>query len=72
MIHLHFRDPFGVERVRTQIVDGGTWAQVAEGETMTVLVCARRRGWFAAYSLLLAEAAPLPDRAPVALGSERV
>jgi hypothetical protein len=72
MIHLHFRDPFGVERVRTQIVDADTWARVAEGEAMTVLVCARRRGWFAAYPLLLAEAAPLHGPTPVALGSERV
>lgn len=72
MIHLHFRDPFGVERVRTQFVDADTWARVAEGETMTVLVCARRRGWFAAYPLLLAEATPLRGPAPVTLGSERV
>jgi hypothetical protein len=72
LIHLHFRDPFGVERVRTQVVDSHTWAGVAEGETMTVLVCAHRRGWFAAYPLLLAEAAPLPGPARVTLGSERV
>jgi hypothetical protein len=71
MVHLHFRDPYGVERVRTQIVDGNTWAHVAEGETMTVLVCARRRGWFAAYPLLLAEALPPRAPAPVRLGSER-
>lgn len=72
MIHLHFRDPFGVERVRTQLVDADTWARVAEGESMTVLVCAQRRGWFAAYGLLLAEATPLRTPAPVALESERV
>lgn len=74
MIHLHFRDPFGVERVRTQVVDGATWARVVEGEAMTVLVCARRRGWFGAYALLLAEAAPLPGPgpAPMPLGSHRL
>jgi hypothetical protein len=58
MVHLQFRDPCGVERVRTQVVDRRTWDQVIEGSPMTVLVCARRRGWFAAYPLLLAEAAP--------------
>jgi hypothetical protein len=60
MVHLQFRDPCGVERVRTQVVDRHTWDRVAEGSAMTVLVCARRRGWFAAYPLLLAEAAPAP------------
>lgn len=58
MIHLQFQDPYGVERVRTQVVDPRTWSRVEEGSSMTVLVCARRRGWFAAYPLLLAEAAP--------------
>lgn len=58
MVHLQFRDPYGVERVRTQMVDEQTWAGVAEGQCMTVLVCARRRGWFAAYPLLMAEAIP--------------
>jgi hypothetical protein len=72
MIHLHFRDPFGVERVRTQVVDGNTWSRVAEEESMTVLVCARRRGWFAAYPLLQAEAVSLPAAAPVPLSSERL
>jgi hypothetical protein len=72
MIHLHFRDPFGVERVRTQVVDGNTWSRVAEGESMTVLVCARRRGWFAAYPLLQAEAVSLPIAASVPLSSERL
>jgi len=72
MVHLYFRDPFGVERVRTQIVDGDTWARVTEGESMTVLVCPRRRGWFAAYPLLLAEAAPPAARAAVALRSGRM
>ena len=62
----------GVERVRTQIVDGDTWARVTEGESMTVLVCPRRRGWFAAYPLLLAEAAQPAARAAVALRSERL
>jgi hypothetical protein len=71
MIHLHFRDPFGVERVRTQIVDGDAWAHVTEGESMTVLVCARRRGWFAAYSLLLAEAVNPVGQAAVVLGTGR-
>jgi len=71
MVHLQFRDPYGVERVRTQVLDKGTWARVSEGGSMTVLVCARRRGWFAAYPLLLAEAAPLPPAPLVPLKSER-
>ncbi len=71
MIHLHFKDPYGVERVRTQIISGDAWADVVEGEAMTVLVCARRRGWFAAYRLLGAEAAPLHREPAVALGPER-
>lgn len=71
MIHLQFRDPYGVERVRTQMVDQGTWARVEEGSPMTVLVCARRRGWFAAYPLLLAEAAPPCAAPPVIVKPER-
>jgi len=71
MVHLYFRDPFGVERVRTQIVDGATWAHVSEGESMTVLVCPRRRGWFAAYPLLLAEAAHPAVQPAAAVGPER-
>jgi hypothetical protein len=71
MIHLQFRDPYGVERVRTQVVDRRTWDRVTEGSPMTVLVCARRRGWFAAYPLLLAEATPLPPVALVTVKSER-
>jgi hypothetical protein len=59
MVHMQFRDPFGVERVRTQMVDARTWERVEEGQEMTVMVCPRRRGWFAAYPLLTAEAAPL-------------
>jgi hypothetical protein len=71
LIHLQFRDPCGVERVRTQLVDRRTWARVSEGEPMTVLVCARRRGWFAAYPLLLAEAAPASPARLAPLKSER-
>jgi hypothetical protein len=71
MIHLHFRDPYGVERVRTQIVDGDAWAHVTEGESMTVLVSCRRRGWFAAYSLLLAEAVQPVGQPAAVLRSER-
>jgi hypothetical protein len=70
MIHLHFRDPFGVERVRTQVVDRGTWARTVEDANMTVLVCARRRGWFAAYPLLLAEAVPPHGKCAAALQSK--
>jgi hypothetical protein len=73
LVHLRFRDPFGVERVRTQVVDSRTWDRVVEGENVTVLVCcSRRRGWFAAYRLLLAEAVPLPGASRVTLGSERL
>jgi hypothetical protein len=71
MIHLQFRDPYGVERVRTQLVDRSTWDRVEEGSAMTVLVCARRRGWFAAYPLLLAEAIPERPAALVTVKSER-
>ena len=71
MVHLQFRDPFGVDRVRTQMVDSKTWERVVEGECMTVLVCARRRGWFAAYPLLMAEAAPTRRAASLALEPER-
>jgi hypothetical protein len=45
LVHLHFQDPFGVERVRTQIVDSRIWERVVEGEAVTILVCcSRRRG----------------------------
>jgi hypothetical protein len=70
MVHLQFRDPFGVDRVRTQMVDGRTWTRVTEGECMTVLVCARRRGWFAAYPLLMAEAVPTKQAALLSRGRE--
>ena len=30
MVHLQFRDPFGVERVRTQMVDAKTWERAVE------------------------------------------
>jgi hypothetical protein len=70
MVHLQFRDRYGVERIRTQMVDRRTWEQVVEGEEMTVLVCARRRGWFAAYRLLMAEATPSKRAAPLSLGPE--
>jgi hypothetical protein len=70
MVHLQFRDPFGVERVRTQMVDAKTWERAVEGECMTVLVCARRRGWFAAYPLLMAEAAPSRRASSLALEPE--
>jgi hypothetical protein len=70
MVHLQFRDPYGVERVRTQMVDRRAWERVVEGECMTVLVCARRRGWFAAYPLLMAEAAPSRPASSLALGPE--
>jgi hypothetical protein len=71
MIHLQFRDPYGVERVRTQVVDRATWNRVQEQQAMTVLVCARRRGWFAAYPLLLAEAVPPVPAPRVAAKMER-
>src|SRR5438034_59465 len=70
-VRLQFRDPYGVERGRTQVLDKGTWARVSEGGSMTVLVCARRRGWCAASPLLRAEAAPLPPAPLVPRKSER-
>jgi hypothetical protein len=71
MVHFHFRDPYGVERVRTQIVSGDQWAHITEGESLTILVCSRRRGGFAAYPLLLAEAVPPRPEPAVALRTER-
>ena len=47
-----------------------TWERAVEGECMTVLVCARRRGWFAAYPLLMAEAAPSRRASSLALEPE--